>query len=102
MSGVVWLTGGLVLGVAGALLSRRRPQGQASQPGADPALLPDPALRWLVQARGARAAWVSTPPSREGGVPGWQRFISEDPLGAAGGANLFAYAANQPTLSIIT
>ena len=29
--------------------------------------------------------------------PQLQRFISEDPLGAAGGMNLFAYADNQPT-----
>ena len=29
--------------------------------------------------------------------PTWQRFISEDPLGAAGGINRFGYAANRPT-----
>ncbi|MDZ4865198.1 MAG: hypothetical protein SGJ01_17395 [Gemmatimonadota bacterium] len=70
MSGVVCVTGGLVLGAAGALLWRRRAEGPATLAEADPALLPDPALRWLVQARGARAAWVSTPPAREGGAPG--------------------------------
>jgi diguanylate cyclase (GGDEF)-like protein len=81
VSGIVWLTGGLVVGAAGALLWRRRPEEPASLPGADPALLPDPALRWLVQARGARAAWVSTPPAREGGAPGWQRFILDANFG---------------------
>ncbi|GIH02808.1 hypothetical protein Rhe02_08750 [Rhizocola hellebori] len=29
--------------------------------------------------------------------PGLQRFISQDPLGYAGGANLYAYTANNPT-----
>lgn len=32
--------------------------------------------------------------------PGAQRFISEDPLGSAGGLNLFAYAANTPTMYV--
>jgi RHS repeat-associated protein len=30
--------------------------------------------------------------------PRFQRFLSEDPLGHAGGINLFAYADNRPTL----
>lgn len=30
--------------------------------------------------------------------PAQQRFISEDPLGLAGGANIFAYAENAPTI----
>src|SRR5579884_2249523 len=30
--------------------------------------------------------------------PQLQRFVSEDPLGAAGGVNIFGYAANAPTV----
>jgi diguanylate cyclase (GGDEF)-like protein len=83
VSELVWLTGGLVTGAAAALLWRRRPAETPSAPGAEPALLPDPALGWLVQARGARAAWVSSPPAREGAQPGWQRVLRDASFGGA-------------------
>ena len=81
VSGIVWLAGGLVIGATGALLWRRRPVDPDSLLGADPALSPDPALRWLVQARGARAGWVSVAPAREGAAPGWQRYANDASFG---------------------
>jgi len=32
-------------------------------------------------------------------APSFQRFISEDPIGAAGGVNLYAYVNNHPTIA---
>lgn len=72
--GVLWIAVGVGLGVALAATRGKsgRRSGSTPAPGANPLLLPDPALRWLAEARGALGLWV-----REGGevigeTPRWQ------------------------------
>jgi diguanylate cyclase (GGDEF)-like protein len=69
---LAWLAAGLAIG-GGFMLARDRSRNgmrSGSPPGANPLLVPDPALRWLAEARGALGLWV-----REGGDT-----IGEDPV----------------------
>lgn len=59
MTAIGWLVGGMVAGAAGALIWTRRPNGDEPSQGVDPALVPQPALRWLREARRASGVWVS-------------------------------------------
>ena len=75
MNGVVWLVGGMAAGAAGAMIFRRG-QGEATpRIGADPVLLPHPALRWLADARGAQGLWVAHPPREGSDQPQWDRVV---------------------------
>lgn len=56
---VLWLVVGAAVGTA--LFASRglgKRNGAATAPGANPLLLPDPALRWLAEARSALGVWV--------------------------------------------
>ncbi|HTS87173.1 MAG TPA: GGDEF domain-containing protein [Gemmatimonadales bacterium] len=75
MSALLWLLGGMLAGAAGVVIWTRRPQAYQPQPGVDPVLLPDPALRWLAQARSALGAWVSSVAREESGTTRWHRVI---------------------------
>jgi hypothetical protein len=79
---VVWFAAGAV---AGALVtSRRRRAGSGgAQPGADAALLPDPALAWLAGARGAIGVWVSHQVTDHDAPLRWSRVTPGDRLSAA-------------------
>ncbi len=59
MTAIGWLVGGMVAGAAGALIWNRRPQAESTGQGADPALVPQPAIRWLREAHQATGVWVS-------------------------------------------
>jgi len=59
MTAIGWLVGGMVAGAAGALIWTRRPLAEPVPEGVDPALVPQPAIRWLREARGAMGVWVS-------------------------------------------
>ncbi len=83
MSTIGWLVGGIAVGAAGGLLWRRAPAARPGEPGVDPVLLPDPALRWLAEARGALGVWVSVPASEGHDVPRWHRVCPEGPLAPA-------------------
>ena len=60
MSGLGWMFAGAALGVSGAVWWSRRPGAVIRAPGVEPMLLPDPALRWLADARGALGLWAAT------------------------------------------
>ncbi len=75
MNGLLWLLGGAVAGASGAMLVRGRRRELAPIPGADPALLPDPALHWLAGARQALGVWVAHPAREEGAQTHWDRVI---------------------------
>jgi diguanylate cyclase (GGDEF)-like protein len=67
-------------GVAGGILGRWLGRGEIAEPdrqGPDPQLLPDPAVRWLLEARGALGAWVSAGAAEEGAVR-WHRVIASE------------------------
>ena len=83
LDSVGWLVGGAA---AGAVLSRvlRRSNGGPAQRGADPQLLPDPALDWLRRVHGAVGVWISEP-AGETGETRWSRAIAP---GSADGATL--------------
>jgi diguanylate cyclase (GGDEF)-like protein len=74
MSALSWLIGGLLVGAAAAFVWLRRPQPRAATAAPDAALLPDPALRWLADARQAHGVWVSSVPNGETPLR-WQRII---------------------------
>jgi diguanylate cyclase (GGDEF)-like protein len=72
--GVLWLAVGVGIGVAlyaSRGMSGKR-NGGAGAPGANPLLLPDPALRWLAEARGALGAWVREGSDAVEKEPRWQ------------------------------
>ena len=75
MNGVAWWLGGMAAGAAGALIIRRGQGEAAPRIGADPVLLPDPALRWLADARGAQGLWVAHPPREGSDQPHWDRVV---------------------------
>ncbi|MFN8647494.1 MAG: GGDEF domain-containing protein [Gemmatimonadales bacterium] len=75
MNGVVWLLGGMAAGAAGAMIFRRGQADAAPRIGADPVLLPDPALRWLADARRAQGLWVAHPPREGSDQPQWDRVV---------------------------
>jgi diguanylate cyclase (GGDEF)-like protein len=74
MNGFGWLLGGMAAGAAGALIWRRRPMPTTSI-GVDPALLPDPAVRWLAAARQAQGVWVSSVVREGESGPRWFRVV---------------------------
>jgi diguanylate cyclase (GGDEF)-like protein len=65
----------MVAGAAGALIWRRRPALEPRGPGAEPMLLPEPALRWLAQARQALGAWAATAPATADQALRWHRIL---------------------------
>ncbi len=77
MSALGWLVGGMAAGAAGALIWRRRPEDPAPLVGVDPALVPQPALRWLRDARRATAVWLSEGPVTDGQAGRWHRALAE-------------------------
>jgi len=79
MSGIGWLLGGMVAGAAGALIWTRRAVPGGGEPGVDPLLAPDPALRWLARAHQAHGVWVSAGAGGEE-APRWQRVLPGDRL----------------------
>ncbi len=83
MSAIGWLFGGMAAGAAGALIWRRRSDPGGSEPGVDPNLVPDPALKWFARAHQALGAWVSTPISGDD-APRWQRVLPGGRLSASG------------------
>ena len=56
--GLVIATVAGVIGLVRGAMLRRLP---ARDPGVDPHLVPDPALGWLLAARGALGVWVGEP-----------------------------------------
>ncbi len=72
--GLLWLVVGVGVGLA--LHASRgfgsRGKGTRGVAGANPLLLPDPALRWLAEARGALGVWVREEHESVGGTPRWQ------------------------------
>jgi len=83
MSGVGWLLGGMVAGAAGAMIFRRVQTPNGYGPGVDPALVPEPALRWLARARQARGAWVSSASSAPEHAIRWNRVVVDTGLGGS-------------------
>jgi diguanylate cyclase (GGDEF)-like protein len=81
MGTIAWLVGGMAVGAAGALIWSRRPLTAGGEPGVDPALVPDPALRWLGRAHQALGVWVSSATAGEGG-PRWERVLPDGRLSA--------------------
>jgi len=79
---LVWFAAGAALG---AFLVQRRRQGASglTLPGADAALLPDPALGWLAGARGALGVWVSHPVTDHDAPLRWSRVVPGERLSAA-------------------
>jgi diguanylate cyclase (GGDEF)-like protein len=76
MATLLWLVVGVLIGVVGALLlTRRRGPALRGPRGADPMLVPDPAVRWLAEARGALGIWANTAPAGEDAGPRWQRAL---------------------------
>ncbi len=76
MSALLWL----LLGVAGgaALVRFRNRHTDAAEPGplgVEPMLAPDPALRWLAEARNALGAWATTSVSTGDRPTRWQRAL---------------------------
>jgi diguanylate cyclase (GGDEF)-like protein len=82
MSGLGWLLGGMVAGAAGALIWNRRAAPGGAEPGVDPALAPDPALRWLARAHQALGVWVTAGAGSED-PPRWQRVVPGERLSPA-------------------
>ncbi len=83
MSALGWLVGGMAAGAAGALIWRRRPDEPAPHVGVDPALVPQPALRWLREARRATALWLSEGPVTDGQAGRWHRVLADRAPAAA-------------------
>ncbi len=75
------LLGGIVGLLSGRWLMRRG-RTPRTGPGPDPSLLPDPALRWLADARGALGAWVREAPANGEGEPRWHRSLAGGKLSA--------------------
>jgi diguanylate cyclase (GGDEF)-like protein len=71
LMGLLWLAVGVGIGVA-LYASRGKGNGARATVGANPLLLPDPALRWLAEARGALGVWVREEHETMGGTPRWQ------------------------------
>lgn len=70
----VWLMAGVAIG-GGLMAARGRSRNGSSgssAPGANPLLVPDPALRWLAEARGALGVWVREGGDTVGEEPLWQ------------------------------
>ena len=85
MMAILWL---LVGGVAGAALARylSRPSNPSSDTGprgVESTLAPDPALRWLAQARNALGAWAATSISNGERPTRWQRTLPGSKLSTA-------------------
>ncbi|MEP6574285.1 MAG: GGDEF domain-containing protein [Gemmatimonadota bacterium] len=76
------LVGAAGIGVfAGWSLARKRAAaGLASRGAADPTLLPDPALRWLVRSHGALGAWICEGADEQDGQARWQRVTDDGKL----------------------
>lgn len=83
MSGIAWLLGGMAAGAAGALIWSRRPTPGGGEPGVDPILAPDPALRWLARAHQALGVWASTSTGGDE-APKWQRVLPGNRLSPTG------------------
>ena len=73
-----WLAGGTV---AGLVLARflKGPGGSRGGVGADPALLPDPALDWLRRVHGAKGVWISNR-ATVGEAPTWHTALDGQAL----------------------
>jgi diguanylate cyclase (GGDEF)-like protein len=82
MSALGWLFGGMAAGAGGALIWNRRPAPPPSSAGVDPALVPDPAIRWLALARGATGVWVSSPLTNAEAAPRWYRALNDSRVNA--------------------
>ncbi|HWA17306.1 MAG TPA: diguanylate cyclase [Gemmatimonadales bacterium] len=70
----IWLLVGVAVGAV-LVASRGTRKGKGSgalAPGANPLLLPDPALRWLAEARGALGVWTREAGDGVGEQPVWQ------------------------------
>ncbi|HXG45679.1 MAG TPA: GGDEF domain-containing protein [Gemmatimonadales bacterium] len=76
------LVGGVVGFLSGRWLRRRTRPALAGQ-GPDPYLLPDPAVRWLAEARGALGVWVREAPRDGEGEPRWHRATAAGKLAAS-------------------
>ncbi len=79
-----WYLAGVAT-AAGVLWLRRSDarRGEEMQPGVDPYLLPDPALRWLLRSHGGVGVWISEPSQTEGDEHRWQRVLADARLSAA-------------------
>jgi len=82
MSALGWLIGGMAAGAGGALIWNSRVIPSPSRLGVEPALAPDPAVRWLAAARGATGVWVSSAMSGPEGPPRWHRVLTDGRLAA--------------------
>jgi len=87
MMGLVWF----VLGAVGGVLLmrfRRRQRGvpEAGPRGVEPMLAPDPALRWLAEARNALGAWAATSVSTGERPTRWQRALPAERLSVSDSA----------------
>jgi diguanylate cyclase (GGDEF)-like protein len=77
VSAIGWLLGGMAAGATGAFIWNRRPEAAPEPRGVDPTLVPQPALRWLREARRATALWLSEGPVVEGQAGRWHRVLAE-------------------------
>ncbi len=77
MSAVLWLVLGAVAGVVAVrfLPKPSQPRAESGPRGVEPMLAPDPALKWLAQARNAMGAWAATSIANGDRPVRWQRTI---------------------------